>query len=111
MKAFLTAWLLFATACTAIGQGSAENPSVSSPPDSFFELVNQRDRDAAHNFYTKYLDVIGIPVVASKEVADESLRRTRWIVMHLLAGRPDVVEGMKKNRMYLIVIGKDQLYC
>ena len=52
-----------------------------------------------------------MPVVGSKEVADEALRRTRWIVLHLLAGRPDVVEAMKKNRMYLIVIGRDQLYC
>jgi hypothetical protein len=111
MRAILTAWLLLATVWVAAGQGGPDHPSVTPPPDSFFELVNQRDRDAAHNFYTKYLDVIGIPVVASKEVADESLRRTRWIVMHLLAGRPDIVEGMKKNRMYLIVIGKDQLYC
>src|ERR1041385_5233459 len=73
-------------------RAAEENPSVTPPPESFFELVNQRDREAARSFYTKYLDVQGMPVVASKEVADEDLRRTRRIVLHLLAGRPGLVQ-------------------
>jgi hypothetical protein len=104
-------WLVIAAALCGSTRAAEEIPKVTAPPESFFEMVNQRDREAAKKFYTKYLDVTGIPVAASGEIADEALRRTRWIVMHLLAGRPDVVEGMKKNRMYLIVIGKDQLYC
>ena len=28
----------------------------------------------------------------------------------MLAGRPDILEAMVKNRMYLIIIGKDQVY-
>jgi hypothetical protein len=46
----------------------------------------------------------------SLPVADEALERTHWIVTHLLAGRPDVLTAMVKNGMYLIVIGKDQVY-
>ncbi|HEY6226667.1 MAG TPA: hypothetical protein VI282_06055 [Verrucomicrobiae bacterium] len=111
MRAIFCAWLLVASGVVFCVRAAQENPAVTTPPDSFFELVNLRDREAAKSFYTKYLDVQGMPVVGSKEVADEALRRTRWIVLHLLAGRPDVVEAMKKNRMYLIVIGRDQLYC
>jgi hypothetical protein len=111
MRAIFCAWLLVASGMVFCARAAEENPAVTTPPDSFFDLVNQRDREAAKSFYTKYLDVQGMPVVGSKEVADEALRRTRWIVLHLLAGRPDVVEAMKKNRMYLIVIGRDQLYC
>jgi alpha-glucosidase len=85
-------------------------PAVTAPPESFFELVSQRDRDVARQFYKKFIDVKGMPVVASGEVADAALQRTYWIVTHLLAGRPDVVEALVKNRMYLIIIGKDQVY-
>ena len=85
-------------------------PTVITPPDSFFEMVREQDREAARRFYKKYIDVKGMPVVASSEVADLALQRTYSIVTHLLAGRPDVLEAMIKNRMYLIIIGKDQVY-
>jgi len=84
--------------------------AVSAPPESFFEMVDEGDRDAARQFYKKYMEVNGMPVVASGEVADEALVRTCEIVNHMLAGRPDVVEQMVKDKMYLIIVGKDQLY-
>lgn len=85
-------------------------PPVTAPPESFFEMVREKDRDAARRFYQKHIDVQGMPVVAAGEVADLALQRTWSIVTHLLAGRPDLVESMVKTRMYLIVIGKDQVY-
>jgi alpha-glucosidase len=85
-------------------------PPVSSPPDSFFQLVRERDREVARPFYKKYLDVKGMPVVASAEVADAALQRTYEIVTHLLGGRPDVIQAMVTNGMYLIIIGKEQVY-
>jgi hypothetical protein len=89
---------------------AAEPPPVIAPPDSFFQLVRDRDRDAARSFYKKYIDVGGMPVVAGAEVADRALQRTHEIVTHLLAGRPDIVRAMADNGMYLIIIGKDQVY-
>ena len=107
-----------APAAVAPGRTAAEQPAsghaavttVTTPPESFFALVRERDRDAARKFYKKYVDVDGMPVVASSEVADLALTRTREIVNHMLAGRPDVVRAMVKAEMYLIVIGKDQVY-
>ena len=89
---------------------NTEYPPVTAPPDSFFDLVRDKDRDAARRFYKKYIDVKGMPVAASAEVADLALQRTYSIVTHLLAGRPDIIEAMVKNKMYLIIIGKDQVY-
>ena len=83
---------------------------MTPPPDSFFEIVDADDREAARGFYKKFIDVNGMPVVAAEVVADEALERTGSIVTHMLAGRPDVVEALVKNRMYLIIIGKDQVY-
>jgi dipeptidyl aminopeptidase/acylaminoacyl peptidase len=85
-------------------------PAVTAPPDSFFDKVRERDRDAARKFYKKYIDVKGMPVAAAAEVADEALQRTYFIVTHLLAGRPDILEAMVKNGTRLIIIGKDQVY-
>jgi hypothetical protein len=100
--------------CLVISRGSAalaaDAPAVGAPPESFFEMVAEKDRDAARQFYKKYIDVKGMPAVASGEVADEALQRTREIVTHMLAGRPDVIEAMIKQHMYLIIIGKDQVY-
>jgi alpha-glucosidase len=90
--------------------GKPEYPPVTAPSDSFFQLVRERDREVARQFYKKYIDVKGMPVVASPEVADLALRRTYDIVTHLLAGRPDVMQAMISNGMYLIIIGKDQVY-
>jgi hypothetical protein len=83
---------------------------VTAPPESFFEKVREKDRDAARAFYRKYLDVRGMPVVASAEVADLALQRTYEIVTHMLAGRPDVIRAMVERGMYLTIIGKDQVY-
>jgi predicted metalloprotease with PDZ domain len=85
-------------------------PKVSEPPESFFERVRERDREAARKFYKKYIDVKGMPVVAAAEVADEALQRTYYLVTHLMAGRPDVLEAMVKHGTRLIIIGKDQVY-
>jgi dipeptidyl aminopeptidase/acylaminoacyl peptidase len=89
---------------------ASDIPPVTAPPDTFFEMVGERDRDAARKFYQKYIDVRGMPVVAAGEVADEALQRTHSIVTGMLAGRPDIVGAMVTNRMYLIIIGKDQVY-
>jgi alpha-glucosidase len=85
-------------------------PSVLPPPASFFEMVREGDRDVARAFYKKYIDVQGMPVVAADIVDDRALQRTYEIVTRMLAGRPDVVEALVKTKMYLIVIGRDQVY-
>jgi hypothetical protein len=85
-------------------------PAVTPPPESFFLMVDEPDRAVARSFYRKYIDVGGLPVVAAAVVADEALHRTHEIVSRMLAGRPDVLRAMAFKSMYLIIIGKDQVY-
>jgi hypothetical protein len=91
-------------------EGKSTAPKVISPPESFFVKFRDRDREAARKFYKKYLDVNGLSVAASAVVSDEALERTYYIVSHMLAGRPDILEAMVKNGTRLIIIGKDQVY-
>jgi hypothetical protein len=95
---------------TSDGVPTNSYPPVIAPPEAFFEKVREKDRDAARVFYQKYMDVKGMPVVASAEVSDLALQRTYEIVTHVLAGRPDVVKAMVDRGMYLTIIGKDQVY-
>jgi hypothetical protein len=83
---------------------------VSVPPEAFFNLLPERDREVGRAFYKKYLDIGGLPVVAADCVADAALERTHEIVSHMLAGRADVLAAMQASGMYLIIIGKDQVY-
>lgn len=99
--------LALLTACSTV---AADRPPVTAPPESFFQIVSERDRAAARQFYGKYIDVNGMPVVAHRDVADLALQRTHEIVTHLLAGRPDLQAALVSNGMYLIIIGKDQVY-
>jgi hypothetical protein len=109
-------FVLLSTLALLISPGQAQPASPTSyppvivPPESFFQLVRERDREPARQFYKKYLDVKGMPVAASAEVADLALQRTYDMVTHLLACRPDVHRAMVSNGMYLIIIGKDQVY-
>lgn len=95
-------------------------PPVTAPPESFFEQVANRpegrrsrgpvDLQGYRDFYQKYIDIKGVPVVAADVVADRALERTHEIVTHMLAGRPDIQEALVARGMYLIIIGKDQVY-
>ena len=85
-------------------------PPVTGLPESAFAKFREEDREAARRFYGKYIDVKGMPVIASGAVDDSALRRTYEIVTHLLADRPDVLETMAKFGTRLIIIGKDQVY-
>jgi hypothetical protein len=85
-------------------------PAVTPPPESVFARFRESDRDVARRFYTKCLEVDGVPVLASADVADEALVRTHEIVMHLLAGRPDILKALAEYGTRLIIIGRDQVY-
>jgi dipeptidyl aminopeptidase/acylaminoacyl peptidase len=85
-------------------------PAVTTPPEAFFDKFRERDRPTARAFYKKYLSIQGLPVAAAGVVADEALQQTSYLVTHLLAGRPDILQAMIQHGTRLIVIGKDQVY-
>lgn len=114
----LFAWLLIAcatsgsTAQTSHPASATQEtaPVVTAPPESFFASIPERDRAVARQFYTKYLSIDGLPLAASGVVSDQALQRDYYIVTHMLAGRPDIIQCMVTNGTRLIIIGKDQQY-
>ena len=95
---------------SALSAAPEESPRVTAPPESFFARLPARDREAARAFYKKHLEINGVPLAASAEVSDLALQRDFYIVTHMLAGRPDILNAMVTNGTRLIIIGKDQKY-
>jgi hypothetical protein len=105
--AVVAVWL---AAPAQVRGGEPQAPKVTAPPAVFFERFKEKDRDAARAFYKKHVDLEGLSIAASADVADEALLRTHHIVTHMLAGRPDVLDAMRKYGTRLIIIGQDQVY-
>jgi hypothetical protein len=106
----LVGMLLFAAAIPSAVVAQPASPKVTAPPAAFFERFKAKDQEAARVFYKKHVDMQGLSIAAAAEVADEALERTHHIVTHMLAGRPDILDAMRKAGTRLIIIGKDQVY-
>jgi hypothetical protein len=57
------------------------------------------------DFYQKYVDAGGYPIVASGQVNDYALKEAAYLVDLMLARRPDVREAMVESGSRLIVMG------
>lgn len=101
--------LVIALAMPAFAQPK-NAPKVTPPPAAFYERFKPNDREAARAFYKKHVDMNGLSIAAGADVADEALERTHHIVTHMLAGRTDVLDAMRRAGTRLIIIGKDQVY-
>lgn len=103
--------LLLLLAIPNVGRAfDSGRPAIREPTEAIFARFRERDREVARRFYKKFIDVKGVPVMGSADIADESLHRAYDIVTHLLAGRPDILRTMSEHGTRLIVIGKDQVY-
>jgi len=91
-------------------RSAEECPPVTAPPEAFFRMVTSRHRAKARKFYKKHIDVDGLRIAAAGEVSNLALQRSYDMVKHMLAGRPDVLKAMVDGGMYLVIIGKDQVY-
>jgi hypothetical protein len=75
------------------------NVTPDAPPDSL----------GLPNFYKKYLDAHGIPVLSSIAVADKALVQACFAVMHMVDKRDDVRQAMIAQNMHVAVIGINEV--
>jgi len=60
------------------------------------------------NFYHKYIDANGIPVIASQNVRDEALFKAYDIIVGMLGKRKDLAEYMAKVGCKVMIIGEKE---
>ncbi|MBA7524246.1 hypothetical protein ES705_16383 [subsurface metagenome] len=60
------------------------------------------------SFYEKYVDAMGIPVIASAAVSDTALLVARDIIIHMLSDRPDILRALVQSGQKVGIIGHAQ---
>jgi alpha-glucosidase len=60
-------------------------------------------------FYEKYVDAGGLPVVGSKQAADEALVEAAQIIGHMLEKRPDLVKALADGNVRVAVMSEDEV--
>lgn len=60
------------------------------------------------NFYGKVLDVGGIPVAGSKDVADAAIHEAALTLAKLSAKQPHLLTLLLKERVHIAVVGEDE---
>ncbi len=56
------------------------------------------------DFYQKYIELSGLPVVGSEQLSDAALLEAAWIVRNVLAEREDILEAMAGQHVRLAVM-------
>src|SRR5688572_20378204 len=77
-------------------------PHVEAVPASLRQSLNLAP------FYQKYLDAGGLPVLGSSNVSDHALLEARWILLQMLAERPEILRVMGTNRARLVVMAYNE---
>ena len=86
----------FAVAQVSVATNSA--PRVTAVPNALRESLN------LDPFYQKYLDAGGLPVLGSTNVSDYAMLEARWILLHMLSHRQEILPVMATNRGRLVVM-------
>lgn len=76
-------------------------PASEAPSDFGLDLT----------FYTKYINVMGVPVLSSNKLCDCVLQKAAWIVhgtISHLKHRSEVLEKMRANRHRLAIMAKEE---
>ncbi len=84
----------------------SENIHISkpmSPPDTVRERFN------LDPFYAQWLDVEGLPVVASAKVNPYAIKEAAWLVRQMIGHRQDVLQALAQNNVRFAVMAYDEL--
>jgi hypothetical protein len=86
-------------------QASEENPhGISLPPASVKQWIEYQESDL-DLFYAKYLDFHGMPIVASRFVADEAMVQAYYIMDVMMERIPESLEQMIKHNFRIGIVG------
>lgn len=93
---------------TAAGGPPAEPPAVLTPPP--VGPIPAALREARHlpAFYQKSIDLAGFPILGSGKVSDAAMREAAWILQHVLAERPELLQVMATHGARLAVMAYNE---
>jgi uncharacterized protein len=97
------------TALAADSSFSARERALNDESDSNGRRVASPPPDLKlPGFYKKYLAVRKLPVVASDKVSDFALFEAAYLIEHMLAKRPDILDALAKNKVRFAVMAASE---
>ncbi len=59
--------------------------------------------------YTQWIEVAGLPIVASAKVNRYAVREAAWLIQQLIGHRPDILHALAENRVRFAVLAHNEL--
>lgn len=100
MNRLFTAALLLITSTTLAAE--ADDSKVGPVPDEV------RTEFKLAPFYEKFLDVGGMPIVASGKVSDYALLEARYLVRQMTGHKPEILAALAKQKIRLAIMAPDE---
>ncbi len=94
--------LFFSIQLAAIAQSISIAEPIP-PPVSVRETFN------LDPFYEQWIDVEGLPIVASAKVSPYAVKEAAWLIRQMVGHRQDILEALAKNNVRFAVMAYDEL--
>ena len=91
------------TASTLNKDRSINIPEPVPPP---FDVRQAFELDP---FYQRWIDVDGLPVVASEKVNPYALKEAAWLIWQMIGHRPEILHIFAQKRVRFVVIGHTEI--
>ena len=82
---------------------TSANLNVAMPPFAV------REAFGLSPFYQQWIDVEGLPVVASSKVNPYALKEAAWLIQQLIGHRPDLLQAMAQNKVRFSVMAYNEM--
>ena len=83
-------------------------PSFAQDSTPYTLPDNIRSENKLDNFYQKYTNALGLPVIGSKNVSNNALDEAAWIVKQMLGHRKDILQAMKDTKVRIAVMAANE---
>ena len=99
---FIVCLVFFSIQLTAI----AQNTNISEPilPPAAVRKVFNLDP-----FYVQWIDVAGLPVVASAKVDPYAVKEAAWLIRQMIGHRQDILQALAQNNVRFAVMAHNEL--
>ena len=99
---FVFCVLFYSIQLTVTAQ-SVNIPEPVPPPDAVRKTFNLAP------FYVQWIDVEGLPVVASTKVNPYAVKEAVWLIRQMIGHRQDVLQALAKNNVRFAVMAHNEL--
>ena len=89
--------------------GTAKSATMNNIPDPVPPPAIVREYFQLDPFYEQWINVGGLPVIASAKVNPYALKEAAWLILKMIGHRPDIIRAMVGNKARFAVIAHTEV--